>query len=64
MKYATHITPLCPSRTRPRAACRRLPRCLVCGRVLSAITAKRGGKVCTPCQTTRQTASRGKGVRQ
>ena len=57
VKVATSI--LCKFRNSPDAACRRLPRCLVCGRVLSSITAKRGGKFCEACQTTRQTASRG-----
>lgn len=64
MKVRVATSILCKFRNSPDAACRRLPRCLVCGRALSPITAKRGGKFCETCQTTRQTASRGKGVRK
>lgn len=64
MKTKITLAYFCRYRNSPNAACRRLPRCLVCGRVLSSITAKRGGKFCEACQTTRQAASRGKGVRK
>ena len=59
MKHKIILADICLYRNSPNAACRRLPRCLVCGRVLSSITAKRGGKFCEACQTTRQAASRG-----
>lgn len=64
MKHKIILADICLYRNSPDAACRRLPRCLVCGRALSPITAKRGGKFCETCQTTRQTASGGKAVRR
>ena len=64
MKHKIILADICLYRNSADAACRRLPRCPLCGRVLSPITSKRGGKVCETCQTTRQTASGGKAVRR
>lgn len=55
MKFKITTAQLCKFRNTPDAACRRLPRCLVCGRALSPITVKRGGKMCETCQKTHLT---------